>query len=46
MGQDKDETYCNCGQMKLSAVKEPVPGVQYCIFGNCPPSQKEREGGA
>lgn len=41
-----DETYCNCGQVKLSAIRQPIPGVEYCIFGNCPAGTSERMGGA
>lgn len=38
--------YCGCGQMRIAAVKEPVPGVQYCLFGNCPPEHLAINGGA
>jgi hypothetical protein len=30
-----DSLYCACGNAKLASVSKPLPGVHYCIFGNC-----------
>lgn len=35
MASDDSPVYCKCGQAKLQAVARPVPGVRYCVLGDC-----------